>query len=184
MNHRKLLSLRDLRRSSRELRDDINSMLTDIAVSSSTVRRRLIEKGLVGRVAAKKPLLRENNRVKRLNFAKKHKHWTKEDWYQVLWTDESKFEQFGTKRRVYVRRRKGERYKNECLLPTVKHGGGSIMVWGAISAAGTGDLVKIDGIMDKNVYHNILVKHGVPSGSRLIGQGFIFQEDKACIQLL
>ena len=178
MNHLKLLSLRDLRRSSRELRDDINSMLTnDIAVSSSTVRRRLIEKGLVGRVAAKKPLLRENNRVKRLNFAKKHKHWTKEDWYQVLWTDESKFEQFGTKRRVYVRRRKGERYKNECLLPTLKHGGGSIMVCGAISAAGTGDLVKIDGIMDKKVYHNILVRHGVPSGSRLIGQGFIFQED-------
>ena len=42
------------------------------------------------------------------------------------------------------------------------------MVWSAISAAGTGDLVKIDGIMDKKVYHNILVRHGVPSGSRLI----------------
>ena len=91
---------------------------------------------------------------------------------------------FGQVRRVYVRRRKGERYKNECLLPTLKHGGGSIMVCGAISAAGTGDLVKIDGIMDKKVYHNILVRHGVPSGSHLIGQGFIFQEDKACIQLL
>lgn len=31
--------------------------------------------------------------------------------------------------------------------------------------------------MDKNVYHNILVRHRVPSGSRLIGPGFIFQED-------
>ena len=51
------------------------------------------------------------------------------------------------------------------------------MVWGAISASGTGDLVKIDGIVDKKVYHNILVRHGVPSGSRLIGPGFIFQED-------
>ncbi len=56
----------------------------------------------------------------------------------MLWTDESKFEQFGNKRRVYVRRREGERYKNECLLPTVKHGGGSIMVWDAILASGTG----------------------------------------------
>ena len=64
MNHLKVLSLRDRRRSSRELRDDINSMLTDgIAVYSSTVRRRLIEKGLVGRIAAKKPLLRENNSI-------------------------------------------------------------------------------------------------------------------------
>ncbi len=38
------------------------------------------------------------------------------------------------------------------------------MVWGAIAAAGTGDLVKMDGIMDKKAYHNILVRHGVPSG--------------------
>ena len=68
-------------------------------------------------------------------------------------------------------------YKNECVLPTVKHRGGTITVWGAISASGTGDLVKMYGIMDKKVYHNILVKHGVPSGSRLIGPGFIFQED-------
>ena len=89
----------------------------------------------------------------------------------------SKFEQFGNMRRVYVRRREGERYKNECLLPTVKHRGGSITVWGAISASGTGDLVKMYGIMDKKVYHNILVRHRIPSGSRLIGLGFIFQED-------
>ncbi len=29
----------------------------------------------------------------------------------------------------------------------------------------------------KKVYHNILVRHGVPSGSHLIGLGFIFHED-------
>ena len=75
----------------------------------------------------------------------------------MLWSDESKFEQFGNKRRLYVF--EGGRYENECLLPTVKHGGGSIMAWGAISASGTGDLVKMDGIMDKKVYHNILVRH-------------------------
>ena len=78
---------------------------------------------------------------------------------------------------MYVRRREGERYKNELLLPTVKHGRGSIMVWGAISASGTGDFVKMYGIMDKKVYHNILVRHGVPSGSHRIGLGFIFQKD-------
>uniref|UniRef100_A0A8C1V9Q5 Uncharacterized protein n=1 Tax=Cyprinus carpio TaxID=7962 RepID=A0A8C1V9Q5_CYPCA len=30
-----------------------------------------------------------------------------------------------------------------------------LMVWGAISASGTGDLVNIDGIINKKVYHNI-----------------------------
>lgn len=42
------------------------------------------------------------------------------------------------------------------------------MVWGAISASGTGDLVKINDLMDKK---------NSPSGSHLIGPGFIFQEE-------
>lgn len=50
------------------------------------------------------------------------------------------------------------------------------MVWGAISASGTDDLLNIDGIMDKKVYLNIHVRLGVPSGSCLIGPGFIFKK--------
>ena len=123
----KILSLKDRRKTSRELRDEINTTMTNGAkVSSRTVRRKRGEEELVGRIAAKKPLLKEKNRVKRLKFAKEK--WTKEDWHTFLWTDESKFEQFGNKRRAHVRRREGERYKIECLLPTVKHGGGKIMV--------------------------------------------------------
>lgn len=74
-------------------------MTNGALVSSRTVRRRLGGKELVGRIAAKTPLLRE----KCLKFAKEHKKWTKEDWCKVLWTDESKFEQFSNKQRVYVR---------------------------------------------------------------------------------
>jgi len=33
--------------------------------------------------------------------------------------------------------------------PTVKHGGGSVMVWGCMSASGVGELVFIDGNMDQ-----------------------------------
>ena len=39
-------------------------------VSSRTVHRKLGEEGLVGRIAAKKPLLKKKNRVKRLKFAR------------------------------------------------------------------------------------------------------------------
>ncbi len=34
----------------------------------------------------------------------------------------------------------GEEYKDKCVVPTVNHGGGSVMVWECMSAAGTGEL--------------------------------------------
>uniref|UniRef100_A0A3B4UFP7 Transposase Tc1-like domain-containing protein n=1 Tax=Seriola dumerili TaxID=41447 RepID=A0A3B4UFP7_SERDU len=84
VKHLKILSLKDRRKTSRELCDEINTTMTNGAtVSSRTVRRKLGEEGLVGRIAAKTPLLKEKNRVKRLKWTKEHKKWTKEDWYKV-----------------------------------------------------------------------------------------------------
>lgn len=48
-------------------------------ISTSTVQRRLCESGLHGRIAAKKPLLKDTNKKKRLAWAKKHEQWTL-DW--------------------------------------------------------------------------------------------------------
>ena len=44
-------------------------------ISTSTVQRRLRESGLHGRIAAKKPLLKDTNK-KRLAWAKNHEQWT------------------------------------------------------------------------------------------------------------
>ena len=93
----------------------------------------------------------QSQQKKRLRFARDHVQWTEDDWSKVLFTDESKFELFGTNRRMFVRRRKNELYINACLSPTVKYGGGSIMVWGAISLNGMGKLNRIHGIMDQRV---------------------------------
>lgn len=59
----------------------------------------------------------------------------------------------------------------------MKHGGGKIQFWAAISAFGTAPLKRINGIVDQHVYHSILVHHGVPAGKRLIGRGFVYQAD-------
>lgn len=159
-----------------DIRADLNSSCKKL-VSTSTVQRRLRERGLSGRVAAKKPLLRQPNVVKRLKWAREHRHWTVRKWKKVLFTDESKFEIFGTKRRVYVRRLVGERMARQCIVPTVKHGGGSAMVWGCFAGEKVGDLVKIEGILKKEGYHRILQKHAIPSGKRLVGRGFVLQQD-------
>ena len=61
--------------------------------------------------------------MKRFALAKKHEQWTLDWWYSVLWSDESKCEIFGSNRCVFVRR--GD---NACVVSTVKHCGGVMVV--------------------------------------------------------
>ncbi len=61
----------------------------------------------------------------------------------VLWSDETKINLFGSDGVKRVWRQPGE-YKDKCVLPTVKHGGGIVVVWGCMSAAGTKELKFIE----------------------------------------
>ena len=115
-------------------------------VSTSTVKRQLRDAGLLGRAAKKKPYKR-----KRLRWAKEDRHWT----------DESKFEVFGSQRRTFVRRRTSEKMLEECLTASVKHGGGNVIVWGCFGAGKVGDLYKVKGILNKEGYHSILQCHAL-----------------------
>ena len=94
---------------------------------TSAVQRRLGESGLHGQTSAKKPLLKDTNNKKRLAWDKKHEQWTLDQWKYVLWSDESKFEIFGSNLCVFVGRRVGERI-SACVVPTLKHGGEGVMV--------------------------------------------------------
>ncbi len=67
--------------------------------------------------------------------------------------------------------RKGEEYKEKCMVPTVKHGGGSVLMWGCMSAAGV-----IDGIMNSQMYCSILKEKMLPS-LRALGRRALFQHD-------
>lgn len=145
-----------------KIRSEINKGLHN-PISTSTVQRRLIVRanGFFGLVAVKKPLLRPVNRQKRLLFAQKHKDWTMDQWKSVIWSGESKFELFGNKRRQHDRRKAGERFKAQCIAPSVKHGGGSVMVWGYFSYDGVGELVKINGIMKKEPWNSSTKRHSI-----------------------
>lgn len=99
-------------------------------ISTETVRRRLVEYGLLGRRPVKKTLISPRNRQKRINFAREHLSWTPAKWNTILFSDESKFLLFGSDGIKFVRRPVGKRFDPKYQLPTVKHGGGGIMVWG------------------------------------------------------
>ena len=58
-----------------------------------------------------------------------------------------------------VWRKPNEALNIKNIRPTIKHGGGSVMVWGCMSALSVGKLVFIDATMDKHVYLSILKEH-------------------------
>lgn len=68
----RVTSLRNRQLSARDIQAQLNASRST-EVSTSTVQRRLREAGLTGRISAKKPLLKSQNKRKRLAWAKKTK---------------------------------------------------------------------------------------------------------------
>ena len=170
------LSKQDPRKDVEQLTAEINERF-GVICSNSTTRRRLKDANLLGRRPSKKPFVSTKNRKARLGFAKKHITWTKEQWAKVLWSDESKYLLFGNDGTKYVRRPDGERFNPKYLLPTVKHGGGNVMVWGCFSRDGVGPIHLIEGIMNGEMYKNIIANIMLPHAKKVMPRGWIFQQD-------
>lgn len=147
-------------------------------VHPETIRNILRKTGYNGRVARKKPFISKKNKSKRKAFAELYRNKDISFWNSVLFTDESKFNIFRSDGQAYVWRKANEELQECNLRATVKHGGGSVMVWGCMSAAGPGNLKIIDGIMNQNKYLDILKENLKPSVQKLgIEDRFIFYQD-------
>lgn len=57
---------------------------------------------------------------------------------------------------AFVWRKKGEAFNPENTVPTVKHRGGSVVLWGCCGTSGTGNLVQVHGVRKKEDYVDIL----------------------------
>ena len=96
----------------------------------------------------------------------------------MLWSDKTKMELFGLKPKHYIWRKPNTAHHPKNTIPTVKYGGGSIMLWGCFSSAGTGALVRIEVNMDEAKYRKIPEENLLPSSRKLkLGQKFTFQHD-------
>ena len=125
-------------------------------VNPETVRNVIRKAGYNGRAARKKPYISEVNRRKRLQFAKEYVDMNKNCWKDVLFSDETKINVFGSDGKVTVWHKANEDLKIKNLRPTVKHGGGNVMVWGCISSTGVGEMAFIDCTMKQEDYLKIL----------------------------
>jgi hypothetical protein len=85
-----------------------------------------------------------------------HCTWSENQWRHVAFSDESIFKIFNSKGRQYVWRFDGQALDSRYTKKTVKHGGGSVAVWGVITADGVGPLTRISGVLTKEKYVKIL----------------------------
>ena len=136
----------------RELSKNLIVTLTEFQSSSvqmgetskrTTISAALHQSGLHGRVARRKPLLSKRHATAPLGVCQKApKGLSMRN--NILWTDEIKIELF-SKRHIW--RKPG-------AIPSVKHRGGSIMLWGAFSV--TVRLVRLEGKINGAKYKEIL----------------------------
>ncbi len=85
-------------------------------------------------------------------------------WNHVLWSAETKINLFGSDGVKRVWWQPGEEYKDKCVLPKVKHGGGSV------------ELQFIEATVNANMYCDILKQSMIPSLWRL-GRWAVFQHN-------
>lgn len=164
------------RATRKELVQDLQT--ADIEVTPQTVSNALRQHGLRSCSARKVPLLKKTHVEARLKFANDHLYKPTSFWNNIIWSDETKIELFGLNSHRKVWRKKGEAYKPKNTIPTVKHGGGNIMIWGCFSSQGTGRLHVIEGRMDGAMYRDILAKNLSASAKDLkMKRGWTFQQD-------
>ena len=156
---------------------------SQIPVSVQRVRQILHEHpNTVWKKRKPKPKLTARHKEVRLQFAKEHMSW-QEEWHQVLFSDEKKFNLDGPDGYQYywhdLRKEKETRMSRD-------FGGGNVMVWGAWktstgTVAGKLPLAWISTKMNSQDCIDLLEISLLEHGEELMGENFTFQQDNATI---
>ena len=105
-------------------------------VSRQTIMRACHRNGLHCYVKPLKPRLLPHHIKKRLEWGRCMKESTVDDWQSVIFTDESKYNLQGPNNALKIWRYLGIQLRARHIRQVVKYGGGSVMVWGAITSRG------------------------------------------------
>ena len=146
-----------------------------------TVQRGLNSRGLVSCLHKIKPLYNGVNKQKRLAFAKTHINNSQTFLKVMLWSDKREFQIFSSKKQQRVWRKPCDALLDRNLKRTVKHEGGSLMVWRCFFSNGLGRLVNIEGKMTGQIYVDLFSKNFYFDPLRYLDRKLSFQQNNDLI---
>jgi hypothetical protein len=131
----------DHRNTAAKVAAELNIHLED-PISTKTVQQELHKYDIYGRAAIAEPVITENN-TKR--WCDDHRTWISDDCKHAVWSNELSFTLFPTSGFVGVWRTSKKACKPECLVPTVKHGDGSVMIWASVYWYSASPIIALNG---------------------------------------
>ena len=138
-------------------------------VSIRTIGRALKTMDIQRKKPKPVPLLTDVHRQKRLAWCLRHRH---QDWNNVVFSDESRFQYFSNSAKILCSRKK------KPLAPRPGHSP-ALMVWGGIARRGVTPLAIITGTVDSLKYLLILEGYLIQEMRILYPEGYILQQDNA-----
>ncbi|GFX14196.1 transposable element Tcb1 transposase [Trichonephila clavipes] len=152
------------------------SSATGTTVSRQIVYRRLGHIGLyVCRPVRCVPLTATHCRLQ-LTWSREHALWTPQQWFCVMFSDESRFSLQSDSRRTLIWRAPGTRYHQENTIERHRYGGAGWLVWGGIILGSRTDLHVQSVTMTGHIYRDVILEH-VRLFRGAMGAEFLFRDD-------
>ncbi|GFV67222.1 transposable element Tcb2 transposase [Trichonephila clavipes] len=147
---------------------------TGITVSTQTVRNWLHGVGLYARRPMVCVRLTSRHRRDRREWATEHVNWRRNEWSNVLFSDESRFSVYSDNRRISIWRNNGSRNNPAFVHESVRFDSGGVLVYGGISIDGRTDLYIIrDGPLTARRYRDGILRPIVVPYVAEFGDDFI-----------
>ncbi|GFX56101.1 transposable element Tcb2 transposase [Trichonephila clavipes] len=151
---------------------------TGTTVSTQTVRNRLHGVGLYARRPLVCVRLTLWHRRDRREWATEHVNWRRNEWSNVLFSDESRFSVHPDNRRIFIRRDRGNKNNPTFVHEIVRFCVGGVLVNGDISIDGCTDLYIIrDGPLTARRYRDEILRLIVVPYAAAFGDDFILMDE-------
>ncbi|GFU65037.1 transposable element Tcb2 transposase [Trichonephila clavipes] len=153
-------------------------LATGTTVSIQTIRNRLHGVGPYARRPMVCVRLASRHRRDRREWATEHVNWRRNEWSNVLFSDESRFSVYPDNRRIFIWRDRGSRKNPAFVRESVRFGGGGVLEYGGISIDGRLDLYIIrNGPLTSRRYREEILRPIVVPYAAAIEDDFILMDN-------